>query len=102
MFKIDADKPLLLLLKNNNQIESFNKKDGISYKTETPPTCGYIYPSDQSSRLLVGTVGGEILYLEIDKKKIKLLWSIKENSKGKINCIIEVKNGFIVFRDECF
>jgi hypothetical protein len=77
LFKIDADKPLLLLLKNNSQIESFNKKDGLSYTTETPPTCGYIYPSDQNNRLLVGTVGGEILYLEINQKKIKLLWSIK-------------------------
>jgi hypothetical protein len=45
-------------------------------------------------------MSGEILYLEVERKKIKKLWSIKENSKGRVNCIVEVKNGFIIFRDE--
>lgn len=47
-------------------------------------------------------MSGELIYLEVGRKKINKIWSIKENSKGKINCIVEVKNGFIVFRDGVF
>lgn len=103
LFKLDIEKPFLLLLKHNNQIECYDKKDAAVFTTESPPTFGYIYPSEpNSNRLLVGTMSGEILYLEVERKKIKKLWSIKDNSKGKVNCIVEVKNGFIVFRDEGF
>jgi hypothetical protein len=47
----------------------------------------------------VGTASGEILYLEVNKKSIKKLWSITE-SKGKINSICELKNGFFVAKDK--
>jgi hypothetical protein len=64
LIKIEAEKPFVLLLKNNNQIETADKKDGNVFATESPPTYGYIYPSSQNSnRILVGTMNGEILYL---------------------------------------
>jgi hypothetical protein len=66
LFKIDAEKPFVLLLKNNNQIETFDKKDGAIFTTESPPTYGYLYPSEQNNnKILVGTMSGEILYLEV-------------------------------------
>jgi hypothetical protein len=47
----------------------------------------------------VGTASGEILYLEVNRKSIKKLWSISE-ARGKINTISELKNGFFVARDK--
>jgi hypothetical protein len=49
--------------------------------------------------VLVGTASGEILYLEVNRKSIKKLWSISE-ARGKINTISELKNGFFVARDK--
>jgi len=45
LIKIEAEKPFILLLKNNNQIETADKKDANVFATESPPTYGYLYPS---------------------------------------------------------
>lgn len=88
-----------MLLKNNSQIETAHKKDAALLTTDSPPTYGYLYPSEQNaSRYLVGTMSGEVLYIEVERRKIRKLWGLKENSKGRVNCMVEVKNGFIVFR----
>jgi len=64
LIKNDGEKPFLLLLKNNNQIEISDKKDGTVLKTDSPPTYSYLYPCDKNSnRVLVGTMDGELLYL---------------------------------------
>jgi len=64
LIKNDTEKPFILLLKNNNQIESVDKKDAAVLATESPPTYGYLYPSESNSnKVLVGTMNGEILYL---------------------------------------
>ena len=102
LIKVDGDKPFLLLLKNNSMIEvaDKDKKDSASLATQSPPTYGYLYPQERNSnRVLVGTMSGELMYLEVEKKRITKLWSIEENSKGRVNCIVQVKNGFMVFRE---
>jgi hypothetical protein len=64
LIKNDGEKPFLLLLKNNNQIEVSDKKDPTFLKTDSPPTYSYLYPCDRNSnRVLVGTMDGEIMYL---------------------------------------
>ena len=99
LFKEDGEKPLLLLLKGNNTIEPYEKKFSLS--TDSPPTCACHYPRSQSSgTALVGTASGVIHYIKVTSTQVKSLWTIKDNSEGRVNCIIEVKNGFMVFRDE--
>jgi hypothetical protein len=50
------------LLKNSNQVETFeNKKDsGAAYATESPPTYAYLYPNNPSNqnKVLIGTMNG--------------------------------------------
>jgi hypothetical protein len=59
LVKLEAEKPFLLLLKNNSQIETAHKKDAALLTTDSPPTYGYLYPSEQNaSRYLVGTMTG--------------------------------------------
>ena len=46
-------------------------------------------------------MSGEILYIEVSKKQIKELWSLKEGSSGKVNALTHGKNeNFLIFRDE--
>jgi hypothetical protein len=66
LIKNDGEKPFLLLLKNNNHIEISDKKDPTFITTDSPPTYAYLYPCDKNSnRVLIGTMEGEILYLEV-------------------------------------
>jgi len=60
-------------------IEVSEKKDPANIQTESPPTYGYLYPQDgvNKNRVLVGTMSGELIYLEVQRKSIKKLWSIK-------------------------
>ena len=46
LIKVDGEKPLLLLMKNNNMIEvaDKDKKEMVSLSTHSPPTYGYLYP----------------------------------------------------------
>lgn len=94
-------KHFIIVLKNNNQIVSFEDKELASYKTTSPPSTIIQYPKTKPGNYLVGTMSGEILYLEINKKHIRENWVIREASKGRINCLLEVKNeGIFVFRDQ--
>jgi hypothetical protein len=66
LLKIDTEKPFLLLLKNNNQIETFEKKEAEAVMmTESPPTFAYLYPQSEENqnKVLVGTMNGDILYI---------------------------------------
>ena len=79
LIKVDGDKPFLLLLKNNGMVEvaDKDKKDSASLGMQSPPTYGYLYPQERNSnRVLVGTMSGELVYLEVEKKRITKLWSI--------------------------
>ena len=60
-------------------VEVGDKKDPTNLVTDSPPTYGYLYPQDgvNKSRVLVGTMSGELIYLEAQRKSIKKLWSIK-------------------------
>ena len=59
LIKIDTEKPFLLLLKNNSQLEVADKKDPAGLATASPPTYGYLYPQESNSnRVLIGTMAG--------------------------------------------
>ena len=91
LIKVDGDRPFLLLLKNNGMVEvaDKDKKESGSLNMQSPPTYGYLYPQERNSnRVLVGTMSGELVYLEVERKKITKLWSIEENSKGRVHCIV--------------
>jgi hypothetical protein len=47
LINIMAEKPFILLLKANNQIESFEKKEPEAiFQTNSPPTYAYKYPQN--------------------------------------------------------
>ncbi len=56
-------KHFLIVLKNNNQIITFEDKELASFKTSSPPTTITQYPKTKPSHYLVGTMLGEILCL---------------------------------------
>ena len=60
LIKTDIEKPFLLLLKNNNQLEIFDGKENKKVlATDSPPTYGYIYPNiSGNNKVLVGTMSG--------------------------------------------
>lgn len=102
MINIIGEKPFLLLLKSSNVVEVFEKKEAeASLQTSSPPMYAYRYPQEEENenRVLVGMANGEILYLEVNRKSIKTLWSINE-TRGRINTLCELKNGFFVARDK--
>ena len=78
LIKVDGEKPFLLLMKNNSMIETADsKKETASFTAGSPATYGYLYPQEKNNnRVLVGTMSGELIYLQVERKKITKLWSI--------------------------
>ena len=79
LFKLDAERPLLLLLKASNSLELYEKKLNLS--TSSPPTCACHYPrGENSGTALVGTAAGTIHCVRVGGDGLKGLWEVGQNS----------------------